>query len=296
MKSVLVSLLFTGLFNYSFAVTSKWDGRIFKTMGHEELTFPQLTQELSVYRIVILGEKHSTQGVQNMQANVITNVVKLQELKNNFTVAWEFLNVKDQDQINSQFALMKDGKLTATEFIKAVMGNNSFYTPYAPVLESAAAHSGKLLGINLTREEKQPVSRGGIGQADPSIVPPGYEKGSANYYARFVEVMGGHTPEDKMANYFDAQCLTDDVMAYHTLKNLDTSKVFVIAGHFHTDYDDGVVQRLAKRAPNIPQANVRIVDAADYATDEELTAVMNDATYGDVANYVIYVNEPKRQR
>ncbi len=296
MKSVLISLLFTGLFNYSYAVTSKWDGRIFKIAGQEELTFPQLTQELSVYRIVILGEKHSTPEVQNMQANVITNVVKLQELKNNFTVAWEFLNVKDQEKIDSQFLLMKEGKLTTAEFIKTVMGNNPFYIPYAAVLEGAAAQSGKLLGINLTREEKQPVSRGGISQADPSLVPPGYETGSANYYARFVEVMGDHTPEDKLANYFDAQCLTDDVMAYHTLKNLNTSKVFVIAGHFHTDYDDGVVLRLAKRAPNVPQANVRIVDASDYKTDEELMAVMSDAKYGDVANYVIFVNEPARQK
>lgn len=276
----------------AFASETKWNGRVFKLNGRQELTFPQLTQELATNRIIILGENHSTKEVQDMEANIISNVVKLQELSGNFTIAWEFLNVKDQEKIQEQFGLLKEEKISMQDFINTVVGGN-FYSTYAPVIENAVKSSGQLLGINLSREQKQPVSRGGLSAADPSVIPPGYETGSANYLTRFKAEMGDHTPDDKLMNYFDAQCLTDDVMAFHALKNLNTSKTFLIAGHFHTDYNDGVVQRLRSRAPNVLSANVRIVDASEYATDDELTNMMSDSQYGDVADYVVYVKEPK---
>ncbi len=284
------------LFSFSFAQATEstqpaWNGRVFKVKDGQEITFSQLKEELSSYQLIILGENHSTQEVQNMQAQVISEVVTHTSTQNNFNLAWEFLNVKDQPKIDLNFSLLKEGKITTQEFIDYAMAGGNSYRPYAPVLESVSKLSGTLLGINLTREEKSPVTRGGITAANPDLVPPGYEIGGANYFNRFKSEMGGHDSEENTRNYFDSQCLTDDVMAFHALKNNHAAKTFLIAGHFHTDYNDGVVQRLTVRAPNLLKATVRIVDASDYAP-EQISLMRHDSVYGDVGDYVIYVKEP----
>ncbi|MEK6773479.1 MAG: ChaN family lipoprotein [Bdellovibrionota bacterium] len=289
MKKFFLLSLFS--FSFSQAASPTWNGRVFKVKDGQEITFSQLKEELSAYQLIALGENHSTQEVQDMQAKVISEVVMHTSTQNNFTLAWEFLNVKDQAKTDRNFSLLKEGKITTQEFIDYAMAGGNSYRPYAPVIESVSKLSGTLLGINLTRQEKSPVTRGGISAANPDLVPPGYEIGGANYFNRFKAEMGGHDSEENTRNYFDSQCLTDDVMAFHTLKNNNTAKTFLIAGHFHTDYNDGVVQRLAVRAPNLVKATVRIVDASDY-TPEQISPMMHDSVYGDVSDYVVYVKEP----
>jgi hypothetical protein len=102
--------------------------------------------------------------------------------------------------------------------------------------------------------------------------------------------MQDHVPPDKLSNYFDAQCLTDDVMAHTLLGSREPFKILV-AGSFHTDYRDGAVARLAARAPSETVAAVRIVDASDYR-EPELPSVLWDERYGPVADFVVFVNEP----
>lgn len=284
------SILFFIFASQSVGAAS-WQGKVFSVQRDQEISFSNLTEQLAKSDLIILGENHSTEAVQDMESQLISAVVERTSSRAQFTLAWEFLSVKDQALIDAQWDLLKNEKISTEQFIEKTVGE-SFYKTYTPVINTVLGLEGKLLATNLTREEKNPVTQRGISAADPQLVPAGYESGSANYFERFKFQMQGHVSEEKIPNYFDAQCLTDDVMAFQTLKNRDAHKTFLIAGHFHTDYQDGVVRRFAVRAPELMMVNIRIVDASEF-TEEQLLSVLRHAEYGEVADYVIYVNEPK---
>ncbi len=124
---------------------------------------------------------------------------------------------------------------------------------------------------------------------DPALLPPGYASGGEHYRQRFTEAMGDHVPAAKIANYFDAQCLTDDVMAF-SLEEGHGLKILV-AGAFHTDYRDGVVKRLEARQSEKIIKSVTIVDASDYS-EADLLPLLLDDRWGALADFVVFVNEP----
>ena len=98
-----------------------------------------------------------------------------------------------------------------------------------------------------------------------------------------------------LANYFAAQCLTDDVMAYHFTQLPFGETRFLIAGSFHTDLKDGTVHRILVRDSSESPVVMRFMDASDFSTQELETSVnqlLHDPQYGDVADYVLFVNEP----
>ena len=106
---------------------------------------------------------------------------------------------------------------------------------------------------------------------------------------------GGHANPDQIDRYFEAQCLTDDRMAFEVAEVSKTQGPVVfgvlVAGSFHTDFGDGVVARLQWRAPDLRLGTVRIIDASDYTADE-LSAVGIDPQYGELADWIAYVREP----
>jgi len=265
-----------------------WDGRIV-IPGHDQaLTATELYSELSQADVLVIGEKHYTAAVQNMEAQIIRGVVTNGAHQSGFTLGWEFLNRSERSQIDALFDQVRAGNLSVEAFVQQTQ-QTANAAVYAPVIAAVRDLGGSLVPTNLSRAEKSPVTQGGIGALDPALLPPSYSAGGENYRQRFVEAMGDHVPPHKVANYFDAQCLTDDVMAW-SLQEGDGLKI-LIAGAFHTDYRDGAVARLRERQPEKIIKTVTIVDAADFSATE-LPSVLVDERWGEIADYVVFVNEP----
>ena len=268
-----------------------WNGRVIDVHSDQQISEAELGMRLAASSFVILAEKHYAQAVQLGQARVIRSTVAARDLNaRDFTLGWEFLNFSDQDRISDFYGQFTRGEIDATTFLEKTQG----YAPaisYAPIFEAARDLEGDLLPVNLSRAQKAPVLKGGIEAADPTLVPPGFEMGSQGYYERFKRVMeDGHTSETQIPNYFAAQCLTDDVMAYH-LAALHTTLNFLVVGSFHAEYEDGVISRLRARSAGASVRTVRFIDASDY-NESELQGLLHDSEYGDLADFVMYVNEP----
>ena len=121
--------------------------------------------------------------------------------------------------------------------------------------------------------------------------------GNVGYHQRFIDIMEGHVPKESIENYYAAQCLTDDIMAYTLQKYSNLPLLFLITGSFHTDYYDGVVDRIRVRLIDKSIAVIRLIDASDYdekELDETFSEILHDKAYGNVADYVYFVNEPQR--
>lgn len=287
MKLILIALMLTNI-----ACASTWHGKIYNVKTQTEVSQEEYIQALSRFSHIVLGEKHYTEAVQEVQAKTISLVVQNTGKTNSFTTAWEFLNVTAQKETERLFEQVKKKELTAQDFVKQTQGKNDSAAGYAAIIETTAQLGGNVLGMNLSRAEKKPVTERGIEALDPKLLPPGFAHGTKGYYERFVEQMQGHATPEQIKNYYDSQCLVDDIMAYHLLNSSAHDLNFLIAGSFHTDYYDGAVHRLIVRRPDIEIVTVKIIDASDYE-ESELLPQMHSQQYGDIADYVYFVNNPK---
>jgi uncharacterized iron-regulated protein len=274
----------------SAAHAENWDGRIFNVKTNTEISPAEYVEDLSHFSIIVLGEKHYTPAVQLAQAQTISKVVHAAGKVGHFTTGWEFLNVTSQSETDRLFSQVTSKQMTAATFLNRTQGDNPSLS-YAPIIDATADLGGQLLGMNLSREEKAPVTKNGLEALDPKLLPPGFDHGTAGYYERFVEEMQGHATPTQVKNYYDSQCLVDDVMAYHLLKDSKNGLNFLIVGSFHTDFYDGAVNRIKVRSPGIEIVTVKVIDASDYE-EKDLMNEMHSDQYGDIADYVYFVNNP----
>jgi len=294
MKIQIFSIAMLLSISVATAASATWHHRILDVKTLSELTFEDLSIRAAVSQTIAIGELHNTTEVQILEARIIEEVVTRLHLKGRFSLGWEFLAVTQKVQNKLLYSDFMSGKITALEFLTATVGKST--APfYVPVLETLKKFEGDLKGINLTREEKAPVTKGGIKSADPQLIPPGFEMGGANYWERFTKAMGEHVPAEKHQNYFEAQCLTDDVMAYSLENEISTVPRFFIAGNFHTDFFDGTISRLKKRNPTSGVLSIRIIDTSEYK-ESELLGLLNHYIYGPISDLVIFVNEPVQQK
>jgi uncharacterized iron-regulated protein len=268
-----------------------WAGHIVDVSTGTQLDLDGLIRAVADSRTLVLGEKHNTPEVQRAQARVIEVVTKARGAEGRFTTAWEFLDVGAQNSVSMEFGRFSRNEITGVEFLNRVQGS-TYNWSYLPILDTTRLLGGDLLAVNLSRAQKAPVVRSGIKAADPALIPPGYESGSAQYFARFSEAMGeGHATPEQIQNYFDAQCLTDDVMAYEMLARARPELHFLVVGSFHSDYFEGTVRRLSQRAPGERVRVIRFIDMSDY-TEAEIPDLLKSPAYGDIADIAVFVNEP----
>lgn len=243
------------------------DTTVFRPNG-EALSWDAMLAEIRLADWVALGEEHYNAAVQASQAKVIRELTPR-------AVGWEFLAASQQARTEARFAAFVRGELGADQLLAELLGAPA--PTYVPVLEAARGVGAVFAGVNLSREEKAPVTRSGLVGLAPHLLPPGYERGGAMYRERFEEAMQSHVPPERLENYFEAQCLTDDVMAYRMLE-LPTPSALVVGG-FHVDYRDGVVERLRVRAQGRRVVSLRWVT--------EPGAPLTHPRYGEMADFIL---------
>jgi uncharacterized iron-regulated protein len=279
------------LFSMASTASAGWSGRVEEAKTGRVLGLSELGQALADSDFVILGEKHDVSAIQLAQAGVIAETASRRGSRG-FGTAWEFLDAADQGITRSAWNDFVSGSIDSSGFLTRTQGSDR-YRNYAPILEITRLLGGDFFGVNLSRKEKEPVVRGGLPAALPGTVPPGFSMEFGGYFELFKIAMQGHATETQLRNYYDAQCLTDDVMAYHLLQNRNGNELRIqIVGGFHSDYSYGLVKRLRTRAPLSKVGVVRFIDASDY-TDTELRRLRQDPVHGDLADFIYFVNEPK---
>lgn len=284
MRFIIISLLISAC-----AHARTWNNTYFDARNGVEVSRADVLKSLFDKDTVVLGEKHYTPAVQDAEAGWIHDVVVQRGAEGHFTFGWEFLSHSEQAKIDLLWDQVMQGVISSEEFLAKTQGKSG--SPYISVIDKVQQLIGHVIGLNLTRAEKTPVTKNGLSGLDPKLLPPDYSRGSLGYHERFLNVMKDHVPADKLDNYYEAQCLTDDVMAYQYLQKKKGALGIVIAGAFHTDYFDGTVARLIARGDrNI--GLVKIVDATDF-TESELSSELSDPKYGPTADFVMFVNEPQ---
>jgi uncharacterized iron-regulated protein len=259
--------------------------RIFDVRERREIPREEFLLRIAGVDELVVGEKHDTPSVQNAEARLFAEFAK--QRKTPVTFAWEFWNWSDRYKLDSVYREFADGIIDGKKFLRWMFGQSNPQLTYLPVMEAVKRAGAKVLPLNLTRDEKAPVVQGGISRVDPELLPPGFEMGGKGYLARFIAAMGGHGDPTMIANYFAAQCLVDDVAAFHFARDRETGDGFMIIGGFHSRYFDGVWKRLEKRSPGRSRLLVEIGEIGD---EQDWEAVMNHEKFGPAADFVILLS------
>lgn len=267
--------------------STAWNGKIVDTFSKEEVSVAALQEAMTHAKIVVVGEKHYTESVQNVEGELL-RLFSSAKQGQKLAFGWEFLAHTEESKNQPLWQEVVAGKTSIEDYLIKTQGKMG--PMYTPVLQAALDYGHALYGLNLTRAEKAPVVKSGLSALDPTLLPAGYQRLGDHYFERFEAIMGGHVKPEQLDHYFEAQCLTDDVMADQTLKRLQDG-VFVIAGSFHVDYFDGMVSRLMLRDSTQRLLTIRILDLSDY-NHSEINDLVWHPNYGPIADYVWYVNEP----
>lgn len=257
---------------------------IFDTKKGDYIEYNAFIEELNNTGYIVLGEFHNNQAIQNAQAKIINDKVQTSSLEGNFKLMWEFLNFTKQESINNSFAQYMTGVINAEEFITINAGAQNL--TYAALLNPLKTNRGEIVALNLDRKYKKIAMNSGLGALDPELVPDNFHLGSDEYLERFKSAMGGHASDQMIKKYYMAQCLTDSVMSFHAHKNHTKQLSFIVAGSFHTDFDDATVAYL-KELTDERVTTIKIVTGSDDQVAQYLTS---HSKYGDYARYIVISN------
>ncbi|MES2803392.1 MAG: ChaN family lipoprotein [Bdellovibrionota bacterium] len=216
--------------------------QIFDGSTNTQIELNQVLEQIKPGQILVIGELHGLKPIHDQQMGILQ---ALRERGHKVAVGMEFFNYTDQALINE----FRAGSLSEVEFKKAIGWGSTDFNLYSPQLLFGEAG----LGINIPRAVTSQISKNGIASLTPEqqlLMPPNFTLGNEAYKRRFFEVMGGHVSPEKFINYFAAQSVWDETMAWQALNfvkvNPDYTYV-IIVGEFHVAYGGGLPDRLRAR-------------------------------------------------
>lgn len=276
---------------FSFFHTSG-DYRLYDTTQEKFISLHELTSSLSSHHRIVFGEQHYQEDIQKSQAYLINRITSDLRAKEDFSIAWEFLNYTHHKEIQKSLNQYIHHKISAIELFSSwfpASRSPEKNLTYLPVVEKIIDLNGELIAPNAPRSQKRVITTQGISSLDPKLIPPNYERGSQHYFERFKKAMQGHVTGDQLERYFQAQSFTDSVIAHQLQKGAKHSLRFLIIGSFHTDYQDGVIREL-KKVSSDPLASIKLVDAKDLTFKDKQALMEPHKDYGPIADYVYFIN------
>lgn len=253
----------------------------------------QLAAKVGAGDALILGEEHATEDKKSDVPLLIhhDNQLRMMSLIHArgipVSVGMEFLPYTTQQGVDTYLR----GEMPENVFRNLVNWGSDAFDIYNQKILFPRGSNGRTIALNMPRRITRKVSQYGpqsLTSWEMNYLPPRWEFGSANYYERFREEMIGHVPERKIKNYFWAQSLWDDTMAWVASDFLRMSRnqaLVVVVGAFHAEYKDGLPARMAKygmkKVKVVLQEEVQTMDKAELI---KLTAP--DKKYGNRADFL----------
>jgi len=247
--------------------------------------------------IIVLGEEHATtDNAQDPQTfihhdNQLRLIQSLQDLAEaqglTMSVGMEFLTYTYQSFVDLYLA----GGLSEADFLTNAHwdGGNPFDF-YRRQILAPATHGGRTIALNIPQDIANQVAMHGkdsLSLADQLLLPPLWERGNDAYYTRFQVAMQGHATAEQMENYFWAQSLWDDTMAWKAISSHLTAPfdvMMIIVGDFHVQFGGGLPYELRKQGAHVK--TVLQIVAPDWSEATLKSLVADDPDYGQQADYL----------
>jgi uncharacterized iron-regulated protein len=265
----------------------------------QDLSFNELTRRLAGADIVFFGEQHDDPETHRVEFGLLD---ALGRTGRPVVLSLEMFERDAQPMLNDYLA----GRMTETDFLAKSRPWDRYVTDYRPMVELAKAKGWPVIAANVPRPMASAVGRNGFAALDTLM--PGARGWVAMdnqcpedaYRARFMETMRGHSPGGAPSSpgdtlptavatrFYLAQCIKDETMAESIVAARERAPRNAIVVHydgaFHSDYRQGTVDRVRRRAANLRLAVITAVPVVDPST----------ATLADHAGRADYIIFTKR--
>ncbi|MEO0334978.1 MAG: ChaN family lipoprotein, partial [Pseudomonadota bacterium] len=237
------------LFGLAFLGPSVFAGEVYQVSDSaNSSSYEELVASLEPGTILLLGEIHDHEGHHESHSRILNELIAQGR---SFHVGMEFFYYPSQPLVDEYIF----GELSEQAFLEAVGWGSLSFDFYRPKVLSPLETGGRTFAINAPRELTRSVAREGLENISSelrSLMPPNFEIGSEKYKERFREAVGGdHFPDELLENYFAAQSIWDDTMAWQSLQAIENHPgqdiYVVVVGDFHVAFDGGLPDRLRAR-------------------------------------------------
>ncbi|MFB8788579.1 MAG: ChaN family lipoprotein [Potamolinea sp.] len=227
----------------------------------QQLTQPQILQELGKANVVYLGEIHDSPEDHKAQLKILQ---ALHHKNPKIAIAMEMFQRPYQDILDKYIA----GKITETQLIEQSEYEKRWGFPwenYAPLLRFAKTNQLPVLALNTPTEVTRKVARQGLEsltEAERQYIPPfseirtdnvDYRKIAQESYEQHQQAGQGNS--SSFERFFTTLVLWDETMAEAIAQFIKANpdyQVVVLAGKSHIMYGYGIPSRVARRFSNQP--------------------------------------------
>ena len=283
MKQVL---LFSIIIIFGYSAHSS---EIFETAKESESSYEALVESLQPGTVLVLGEVHDHPGHHSSHKRILDELLAQGK---SFHVGMEFFYWPDQELVD----LYLYDEISEDDFLKQISwGQPESFPWYRPKVLLPLETGGKSFAINAPRALTRSVARNGLENLSPELqqlMPPNFEIGNDHYLERFRQAVGGdHFPVDQLMNYFTAQSIWDETMAWKTLESAEMNPgrdIFVIiVGDFHVAYGGGLPDRLLARGAN-NVVSVSHVDSSDLTEADKQEILSPHPEWGLRSEWIVF--------
>jgi uncharacterized iron-regulated protein len=260
------------------------------------IDFGALVSRVSSADVVFFGEQHDDPETHRVEFGLLDAIGRSGRP---VILSLEMFERDAQPLLNDYLA----GRVSEADFLARSRPWDRYVTDYRPMVELAKAKGWPVIASNVPRPIASAVGRKGLAALD--TLSPNERAWAAKdiqcpedpYRARFMDTMRGHSPGGAPAapgdslptaaanRFYFAQCVKDETMAESIAdaRNRAANNAIVVHydGAFHSDYRQGTVDRVRRRAPSLRLAVITAVPVTDQAT-----ATLAD--HKDRADFIIF--------
>lgn len=276
--------------------------RVYDSKAKRFIPFVQLAEATAKADIVFFGEQHDDPATH---ASELAVLAAIGERRPAVVVTLEMFERDVQPLLDQYLA----GTISEANFLAGSRPWDRYTTDYRPLVELARARGWRVIASNVPRPLATGVSRRGLAMLDTLNASERRFVAKENicpkdaYYAKFAEVMTGHsagggppTAADAAAmaqmtdKFYEAQCVKDESMAEAIVDAWRAAPkgaiVLHVDGAFHSDAGLGTADRTRRRAPTAKTLVLSAVPVADLAQ-------ANGTEHAAKGDYILFTRAPK---
>lgn len=265
-RRLLLFLLFFSL----FAKAQENSFKIYSVAARQEISFEQLSQELTKSQVIFLGEEHNDSVAHILERDILSAL---------------FLSKGSQLSLSLEM-FQSDVQLVLNEYVQGLITETNLqkdarpwknYADYRPMVEFAKEHDLYVLAANAPSRYTNRVTRAGLesltvldDDAKRLLAPLPIDTLTGAYYNKFMGLLGGHEGMGNLKIY-QSQNLWDATMAWRIF-NLHQQKpdhqIIHVNGRFHSDERLGTFAQLQHYAPELVITNISIFNHDTFNNPE----------------------------
>ena len=248
--------------------------------------FDRLIDELLDYRVIYVGETHTSRADHLLQQMVIEALhTRLKDKGIELAIGMEMFPASSQAALDQY---IDDPTVEEAQFLKESRYYDVWrydYRLFRPIFSFARKHRIPVIGLNLEREIVSSVFQAGgtknLSDSQRQALPADRQLDLPGYVERLTATHSMHQSASHgsgdLAGFIEAQALWDETMAATVVSYLQehpNAVMVVLAGSQHTRKDSGIPPRVARRLElkqaslvnlaTSPLSGTELLETADY--------------------------------